>query len=95
GVTGGYFDKARLAKANKATGNEEAARHLWVVSEQLVDDAARPWTGGARHVPATFPKGFAEGSRLGLPPGPLSTRPLPFIALCALALGIIIALLYG
>jgi NAD(P)-dependent dehydrogenase (short-subunit alcohol dehydrogenase family) len=95
GVTGRYFDKAKVTKPNKATRNEEAARHLWAVSQRLVDEAAKPWTGGARHVPATFPKGFAEGSRLGLPPGPLSTRPLPFIALCALALGIIIALLYG
>jgi len=29
GVTGRYFDKAKEAKPNKATGNAEAARHLW------------------------------------------------------------------
>ena len=95
GVTGRYFYKAKEAKPNKATGDEEAARHLWEVSHQLVDEAAKPWTGGGRHVPATFPRGFAQGSRLGLPPGPLSMRALPFIALCVLALGVIIALLYG
>ena len=95
GVTGCYFDKAKQAKPNRATGNEEAARHLWEVSQQLADQAAKPWTGDARHVPATFPPGFAQGSRLGLPPGPLSMRPVPFIALSALVLGIILALLYG
>ncbi len=95
GVTGGYFHKAKLAKPNSATEDAEAGRHLWEVSQQLVDEAAKPWTGGSRHVPATFPRGFAQGSRLGLPPGPLSMRPLPFIALGALALGVIIALLFG
>jgi len=95
GVTGRYFDKAKEAKPNKATADEEAARHLWKVSQELVDEAATPWTGEARHVPATFPRGFAQGSRLGLPPGPLSMRPVPFIALTALLLGIILALLYG
>jgi hypothetical protein len=95
GVTGRYFAKAREAKPNRATRNEEAARHLWKVSKELVDESATPSTGDARHVPATFPPGFAQGSRLGLPPGPLSMRPVPFIALTALLLGIIFALLYG
>ena len=95
GVTGRYFDKAKESKPNKATGNEEAARHLWHVSQELVDEAATPWTGDARHVPATFPPGFGEGSRLGLPPGPVSTRTLVFIGLLALALGGIFFLLQG
>jgi NAD(P)-dependent dehydrogenase (short-subunit alcohol dehydrogenase family) len=95
GVTGRYFDKAKEAKPNKATGNDAAARHLWDVSQELVDEAARPWTGDARHVPATFPPGFTQGSRLGLPPGPMSMRTLAFIGLLALAVGAIFFLLHG
>jgi NAD(P)-dependent dehydrogenase (short-subunit alcohol dehydrogenase family) len=95
GVTGRYFDKAKEAKPNKATGNEAAARHLWDVSQELVDEAARPWAGDARHVPATFPPGFKQGSRLGLPPGPMSVRNFIFIGLLALALGGIFFLLQG
>jgi len=95
GVTGRYFDKAKESKPNKATGNEEAARHLWHVSQELVDEAAKPWTGDARHVPATFPPGFARGSRLGLPPDPVSIRTLVLIGLLALALGGIFFLLQG
>jgi NAD(P)-dependent dehydrogenase (short-subunit alcohol dehydrogenase family) len=99
GLTGRYFAKAREAKPNKATGDNEAAHHLWEVSERLVDESATPWTGDARHVPATFPKGAGQahspGSRLGLPPGPMSTRTLVFIGLLALALGAIFFLLQG
>jgi retinol dehydrogenase-12 len=95
GVTGRYFDKARETTPNQVTGDAEAAHHLWEVSERLADEAQKPWTGDARRVPATFPKGVAQGSRLGLPSGPMSTRPLPFIALAALALGILAALLFG
>lgn len=95
GVSGRYFEKVREAHPNKATRDEEAARHLWEVSEQLAEAATKPWGGETRRVPATFPKGVSEGSGLGLPRGPMSTRPLPFIALSALALGILIALLFG
>jgi NAD(P)-dependent dehydrogenase (short-subunit alcohol dehydrogenase family) len=95
GVTGRYFDKVREAKPNRATSDEEAGRHLWEVSEQLVDEATKPSSADARRVPATFPRGVAKGSGLGLPRGPMSTRPVPFIALSVLALGIVIALLFG
>jgi NAD(P)-dependent dehydrogenase (short-subunit alcohol dehydrogenase family) len=95
GVTGRYFDKAKEAKPNKVTGNAEAARHLWQVSQELVDEVAKPWSGEARNVPATFPQGFKQGSRLGLPSGPMSTHPIAFIALCVLVLGVVLALLYG
>jgi NAD(P)-dependent dehydrogenase (short-subunit alcohol dehydrogenase family) len=37
GVTGRYFDKVREAKPSKSSRDEEAARRLWEVSEQLVD----------------------------------------------------------
>ncbi len=37
GVTGRYFDKAREAKPSTASADEEAARRLWEVSQQLVD----------------------------------------------------------
>jgi NAD(P)-dependent dehydrogenase (short-subunit alcohol dehydrogenase family) len=36
-VTGRYFDKVREAKASKASADEEAARRLWEVSQQLID----------------------------------------------------------
>ena len=95
GVSGRYFEKVREVSPNKATRDEEAARHLWEVSEQLAETATTPWGGETRRVPATFPKGVSAGSGLGLPRGPMSTRPLPFIALSALALGILISLLFG
>lgn len=37
GVTGRYFDKVREAKPSKVSTDEEAARRLWEVSQQLVD----------------------------------------------------------
>ncbi|TFH32035.1 MAG: SDR family NAD(P)-dependent oxidoreductase, partial [Myxococcales bacterium] len=37
GVTGRYFDKVREAKASKASADEQAARRLWEVSQQLID----------------------------------------------------------
>jgi hypothetical protein len=45
GVTGRYFDKMKEAKPSKATGNEEAARRLWEVSQQLVDAVAKHSAG--------------------------------------------------
>jgi len=103
GVTGRYFDEAKEAKPNKATGDAGAARHLWEVSQELVDAAAEPWSGGARHVPATFPEGFEQAqwlgarraARMGLPPGPISTRSLLFAAVFALVLGVVYFLLQG
>jgi NAD(P)-dependent dehydrogenase (short-subunit alcohol dehydrogenase family) len=103
GVTGRYFDKAKEARPNKATGDKGAARHLWEVSQALADAAAEPWSGPARHVPATFPKEFEQedglsprrAARLGLPPGPISTRSLLFTAVFALVLGVIYFLLQG
>jgi NAD(P)-dependent dehydrogenase (short-subunit alcohol dehydrogenase family) len=38
-VTGRYFDKVREAKPSKPSRDEEAARRLWDVSQQLVDAA--------------------------------------------------------
>ena len=37
GVTGRYFDKVREAKSSKASTDDEAARRLWEVSQELVD----------------------------------------------------------
>ena len=37
GVTGRYFDKMREATPGKASTDEEAARRLWELSQQLVD----------------------------------------------------------
>jgi len=37
GVTGRYFDKGREAKPSKVSADEEAARRLWELSQQLVD----------------------------------------------------------
>jgi len=37
GVTGRYFDKVREVKPSKPSTDEEAARRLWEVSQQLVD----------------------------------------------------------
>ena len=45
GVTGRYFDKMKERKLNKATGNEEAARRLWDVSQQLVGAVAKHAAG--------------------------------------------------
>jgi NAD(P)-dependent dehydrogenase (short-subunit alcohol dehydrogenase family) len=99
GVTGRYFDKQKEAKPNKATADAEAARHLWEVSQQLVDEAAKPWTGGARNVPATFPKRFGQAessdSGLGLPSGLMSMRTLVFIGLLALVVGVLFFFLQG
>jgi NAD(P)-dependent dehydrogenase (short-subunit alcohol dehydrogenase family) len=103
GVTGRYFDKGKEARPNKATGDEGAARHLWEVSQALADAAAEPWSGAARHVPATFPEEFEQAhplgsrraARIGLPPGPISTRSLLFAAVFALVLGVIYYLLQG
>jgi NAD(P)-dependent dehydrogenase (short-subunit alcohol dehydrogenase family) len=39
GVTGRYFDRMREVTPGKATQDEEAARRLWAVSEQLIADA--------------------------------------------------------
>ncbi len=41
GVTGRYFDKVREAKPSKPSADEEAARRLWEVSQELVDTATR------------------------------------------------------
>ena len=41
GVTGKYFDREREAKPSKPSRDEEAARRLWEVSQQLVDAAIR------------------------------------------------------
>jgi NAD(P)-dependent dehydrogenase (short-subunit alcohol dehydrogenase family) len=103
GVTGRYFDKAKETSPHKATRNEEAARHFWEVSKELVDAAAEPWSGAARHVPATFPEGFEQShwlgarraARIGLPHGPISTRSLLFAAVFALVLGAVYFLLQG
>ncbi len=37
GVTGRYFDKVREVKPSKASTDDEAARRLWKVSQELVD----------------------------------------------------------
>ncbi len=39
GVTGHYFDRLRNKPPSKSSQNEDAARRLWAVSEQLVQDA--------------------------------------------------------
>lgn len=41
GVTGRYFDKVREAKPSKSSADEEAARRLWELSQELVDTATR------------------------------------------------------
>ena len=37
GVTGRYFDRGREAKPSRASTDEEAARRLWELSEEMID----------------------------------------------------------